>query len=282
MIIFFEGGRLGNQLFQYCGLKKICPDDEIYIYGMQSLKNNFAGVNTIRSNPMLDYLVRRIGQKRFHYLSKKLGIIGFIEEKKVGERSEFIRTPGMLKNVYFCETMYFQSEDLIDQVTAAQLGPKPAIMNRAKLITQKIPEHFNEKYFVHIRRGDYATFPYPNASAMLSMEWFSRQMDSVRKNSKAPYFIIVTDDVEYAKKYFGAMNDVYVSTESEEVDLGLMSMCEGGILSASSFAWWGAYLARRNNPNALFIAPKYWWGFPLGKWMPPNIKTSWIEYVETS
>ena len=117
---------------------------------------------------------------------------------------------------------------------------------------------------------------------MLPIEWFSKQMDLVRKNSKDPYFIIVTDDVEYAKKHFGAMHDVYISTESEEVDMGLMSMCKGGILSASSFAWWGAYLARKNYPNALFIAPKFWWGFPLGQWLPPNIETRWIKYVETS
>ena len=249
---------------------------------MQSLKNNFANVNTLYSNTFIDYIVRRIGQKRFHYLSKKLGLIGLIEEKIDGDKSEIIRTPGILKNVYFCETMYFQSEDLIDEVTATQLYPKPEILNRAKFIVENIPRNFNEKYFVHIRRGDYVTFPYPNASAMLSIDWFSKQMDSVRKNTKNPYFIIVTDDVEYAKKKFGAMHDVHVSTESEETDMGLMSLCEGGILSASSFAWWGAYLARRNNPNALFIAPKHWWGFPLGKWMPPNIKTSWIEYVETS
>ena len=248
---------------------------------MQSLKNNFAGVNTIRSNPMLDYLVRRIGQKRFHYLSKKLGIIGLIEGKIDGDKSEIIRTPGILKNVYFCETMYFQSEDLIDEVTAKQLRPKPEIMNRAKIIFQNIPGHFKEKYFVHIRRGDYATFPYPDASAMLSTKWFNKQMDLVRGNYKDPYFIIVTDDVEYAKKYFGPMHDVHVSTESEETDMGLMSMCDGGILSASSFAWWGAYLARKNNPDALFIAPKFWWGFPLGKWMPPNIETSWVKYVDT-
>ena len=280
MIIFFEGGRLGNQIFQYCGLKKISTSETIYIYGMKSLKKTFVGIKALKTNYFFDYLIRRIGQKRFLYLSKTLGIIGFIEERLENGEIKHIRYPGILKLIYFCDTVYFQSEKLINHSIASKLELAPSILSKAKKIIEGKPGDLSECYFIHIRRGDYATFPYPDASAMLPKEWYCKQMGLIKNYCPNPYFIIVTDDVIFAAQEFQNKPDVYISTESEAVDLGIMSLCKGGILSASSFSWWGAYLARKNNASGIFIAPKYWWGYPLKEWLPQNIETNWINYVD--
>lgn len=280
MIIFFEGGRLGNQLFQYSGLRKICLSDRLYIYGMHSLKKNFLDIKTIKSNVLFDYLMRRVGQKRLSFLSNKLRIIGFIEKKLVDGEIQYTRHPGIIKSIYFCPTVYFQSEKLIDKKTASELKLKPSILEKSQNIISYKPSHFSDCFFVHIRRGDYATFPSKELSAMLPKEWYCKQMDAVRARYSNPFFIIVTDDVIYAKDQFQNQADVFISCEQEEVDLGIMSLCKGGILSASSFSWWGAYLSRKNNPNSLYIAPKFWLGYQSREWIPSHIETNWISYVD--
>ena len=280
MIIFFEGGRLGNQLFQYSGLKKICLLDRIYIYGMDSLKNNFLGVDLIKSNFLFDYLMRRIGQKRLLFLSKKMRLIGFIEKIFTGEGIVYKRHSGLIKSLYFCPTFYFQSDDLIDHPTGSELKIKPSILENAQRIISRKPNNFSQSFFVHIRRGDYATFPSPSESAMLPKEWFFKQMDLVRALFPRAFFFIVTDDVDYVKKEFQNESGIYITCETEEVDFAIMGLCNGGILSASSFAWWGAYFSRKNNPSGLYIAPKFWLGYQSKKWVPPHIKTAWIKYVD--
>jgi hypothetical protein len=41
--------------------------------------------------------------------------------------------------------------------------------------------------------------------------------------------------------------------------MSIMSFCCAGILSASSFAWWGAFFAKTHDKdNSYFIAPNYW------------------------
>ena len=63
MIIFFEGGRLGNQLFQYCGLRKIDSTGPIYIYGMQALKNTLAVSTSLNQMDYLTTLLDALGKK---------------------------------------------------------------------------------------------------------------------------------------------------------------------------------------------------------------------------
>ena len=60
-----------------------------------------------------------------------------------------------------------------------------------------------------------------------------------------------------------------------------MGLCSHGILSASSFSWWGALYSKNFNKNKnYYIAPKFWVGHRLKKWIPNNFFTNWITYVE--
>jgi hypothetical protein len=62
-----------------------------------------------------------------------------------------------------------------------------------------------------------------------------------------------------------------------------MASCEGGVLSASSFSWCGAHLARRSLASrgltGTFIAPRYWVGHRRGEWYPFGYKFPWITYL---
>ena len=69
----------------------------------------------------------------------------------------------------------------------------------------------------------------------------------------------MSDDKYYLKDIFKESQTMYISENNLQIDLSIMSLCRYGILSASTFAWCGAYYANldKNNKN-FFVAPKYW------------------------
>ena len=133
---------------------------------------------------------------------------------------------------------------------------------------------------MHIRRGDYINYPNSEKPAVIPAFWYKKMMKEVRLLTCNPFFIVCTDDVPYAIEIFGDSLDVFISNgEKEDFDFALMSECDGGILSASSFAWWAAYFIHLRNPKALLFAPKYWIGHASNVWNPESIKTPWITYT---
>ncbi len=283
MIIFFEAGRLGNQLFQYCGLKKFKKKGPLFLVGMNSLKSMFPGIEVAGRSwleSLTAQLIYRLGTRRLNMMSKKIRLIGLIKEYRPVTGREFRVHNGLLKNIYYCDTAFFQSEKMIDHSIASKLQLKSELIEYASNIFKKLPIDRTKTFFVHVRRGDYTQWPSPVAPAVLPLKWYQKQMDLIRARYDDPFFIVVSDDAAYAAEMFGGCRDVFVSCETEEVDFALMTQCYGGgILSASSFSWWGAYFVRRANGDALLIAPLYWAGHRWGKWFPEGIETSWLNYA---
>lgn len=60
MLIFSECGRLGNQIFQYCGLKAIDEKGHLYLYGMNSLKEIFVGLEIMYSDVFVEHVMRNV------------------------------------------------------------------------------------------------------------------------------------------------------------------------------------------------------------------------------
>ena len=88
------------------------------------------------------------------------------------------------------------------------------------------------------------------------------------------------DDTLYLRSVFKESKNLIISNNLPETDLSIMSLCSYGILSASSFAWWGAFYAKiYNKKRNYFIAPKYWIGHRSKKWLPKNFFSKWITYV---
>ena len=115
--------------------------------------------------------------------------------------------------------------------------------------------------FVHARRGD-----------MLSANgwcykygYFRRAVKHIKENVKDPVFVFFTNtgSIEWCKenaKTFGldySKDKVYFvdwnAGEESYRDMQLMSHCKHGIITNSTFGWWGAYLIQ--NPNKITISP---------------------------
>ena len=98
---------------------------------------------------------------------------------------------------------------------------------------------------IHVRRGDYRPPhpipPTPKQYIEKALEYFP---------GKTPLF--VTHDREWVSEHFPGV--LCSNLPNDWDDMSLMILCHNHIIWASTFSWWGAWLANKNN----VIAPLYW------------------------
>jgi GR25 family glycosyltransferase involved in LPS biosynthesis len=87
--------------------------------------------------------------------------------------------------------------------------------------------------------------------------FYRRAIDYLCQHVKNPYFVIVTDNPQCVdQSIFRERNVDYMFIENniDYVEIYIMSMCKHNIISASTFAWWGAFL--NVNPDKIGIYDK--------------------------
>lgn len=116
--------------------------------------------------------------------------------------------------------------------------------------------------FIHARRGDMLS----SNGWCYKSGYFRSAVRHIKKNVNNPVFVFFTNtgSIEWCKenaKIFGldySKDKVFFvdwNTGDESFrDMQLMSHCKHGILTCSTFGWWGAYLI--NNPNKITISPE--------------------------
>lgn len=290
LIIFFENGRLGNQLSQYAGFKTLFSKDKILLFGCESLKEILL---LIDSNI---FILSKATFPRgfiflFHLFLTQLAswkIIGTIKEARTQDTYEVEKQPGLIFNLYLVKSCFFQHHKIINKLDL-NFQIRENLINKAKVWLQS-QEPWRDScslIFVHIRRGDYIVWPSREYPAVLDFSWYERMMSKLKKKIAHPLFLVVTDDIFYARDLFSQREDVIISNNSLYVDLALMSLCSHGILSASSFAWWGAWFSKNSDApfnkslstDRIYIAPKFWAGHRQETWLPPGFTSDWIEYL---
>lgn len=279
MLIFQQSGRLGNQVFQYSALKTLCQEnEELILLGFEEYQAVFDDIQAriINSrNP-------RWERKLYHQLYLKADslsqkkIISRLEESR--EVKKVIYECGIFNKIVFVAESYFQSESYISQEVTTSLTLKPTMVCSAqKLLNAISPEQV--PFFVHIRRGDYLKWPNQENPAILPASYYRDCIDCIRSRIPNVFFVFTSDDPFYVMDVFGKMENSYISKGSSVDDFALMSQCQGGILSASSFSWWAAYFSHLRCPKGIFLAPKFWAGHRLGTWYPRFIETSFLDYI---
>ena len=136
----------------------------------------------------------------------------------------------------------------------------PQFTSKRNLEFAEFLDHCNA-VFIHARRGD-----------MLSANgwcykygYFRRAVKHIKKNVDKPVFVFFTNtgSIDWCKensKTFGLdykKDRVYFvdwnTGEESYRDMQLMTHCKHGIITNSTFGWWGAYLIQ--NPNKITISP---------------------------
>lgn len=284
MIIICENGRLGNQIFQYNALKSIYNNERIVFLGFDDFSRLFKDTGIIAIG------AKYIGRKKLRLLTEIMKflaacrLIGVIEEKRRDQGYKIIKKFGFFFWISLVRSSHFQHNCLTEKVNV-NLQISEVEIQKAKTWLQSI-DYYNPKkeiVFVHIRRGDYVSYPNRKSPAVLPKKWYVDAISKLRCELENPLFVVLTDDVPYAEEFIENMADIVISPNEPMVDFSIMSLCSHGILSASSFAWWGAWFAKHNSKKgqySIFLAPNYWIGYRNKTWWPADFKFHWLTYLD--
>lgn len=114
---------------------------------------------------------------------------------------------------------------------------------------------------VHIRRGDYLSkVNQGKITTTNDNEYYLKAFNIAKQRLTNPTFCFFSDDIEWCKETFSKVlkNVVFVENQSSDaalIDLFSIAECEHGIMSPSTFSWWGNWL-RNPNKEGLVIYPK--------------------------
>lgn len=281
-LLLIENGRLGNQLFQYFAARHAAPRARIILVGFGSLQRcvHIAGQphNSWRLR-LLKRVIRRARRSRVVRCLARTRLISILGESHNQGQSVITFKAGLLRAVAVLDG-YFQDERI---ACSLDLSAAPLRACRVSQARRWIQQHARAEphhlYFLHVRRGDYLHWPSSESPAALPESWYFEQMAEIHARDGQCQFLAFSDDAPYLETLFSGDPRVTVATGTAEDDFFRMTQCHGGgILSASSFAWWATYYGWQACPSAFYIAPMHWWGWRRGSWRPPAIQTSWLHY----
>ena len=268
MLIFLGDGRIANQIFQYLFLKTIQDNNEkIIVSGFEELIevfqiNDFININ--KNNRWIRALLFRICKPILNFLSNKIIISSIvIKHEKVlnnyiRESTTFNSIHGIVKRITFVKLGFFQSEIFFDKYLANSLKFKEVYLITATELLNSIPNNCH-KIFVHIRRNDYKNFTVCGQSTLLPMSYYKDQIEWFMQNRKDCFFIFLGDETKFLSEEFRYVENKMISSNLHYgTDLAIMTQCNSGILSPSSFGWWGSYMMEERDT---VFAPKFWLGF---------------------
>jgi hypothetical protein len=277
MVIVKLAGGLGNQMFQYTAginlashLNCECKFDLDWFkshdahngFELDHVFNLNLSIATLKDKKqtfgIYKTLIRLIGDRLF---SKKLNFL----------RPNFLITEDRFTNILHPKNTphdlymvgYWQSEKYfldVEYKIRELFSFKYPVNNSTKHWQNSIQECPNS-ISLHVRRGDYIS-DHKSAAAMglCTLAYYKGAIKDIQSKIKEPYFFIFSDDLIWAREAFDFLPEAcFVDGNKGSdscLDVYLMSLCSHHILSNSSFSWWGAWLAKRN--QQVVIAPNPW------------------------
>lgn len=271
MIIFTGAGRLGNQLFQLYFLEGIRkPHETVLSVEMGQVIKYCDGFEKLHNTDSRSFATffDRIIKPALKILGKLHIISTAIEMHNTGYHKE---TKGILPITYAFG--FVQHDMYIKDCKNKDIRLKQEYIDEAK--KQLEPYAGMKKIFIHVRHGDYPEdMKLPDAYYRKALEHLMEKDPEIKDNG---LFVLLGDDQEWSRKMFGDLPHTYIPQNSLITDFAIMTQCDGGIISNSTFAWMGAYFCNCTLP---VIAPKYWTDFKNRKWYPLCIKTERFNFIE--
>ena len=284
MIFFFGEGRLGNQLFQYSFIKSIeNKEHAIVSYSFGNILELFGPIQSIINirNKNLKFFIRKFGLPLLDFIAQ----IKLITSYKIDTYTEngfivpdisYTKRKGLLPIIYIYPS-FAQSETFFKQNQIKNLVIQKIYLEKAEEFLAFIPNHFN-KIFVHVRRGDYVDFSILGKRGVtLPISYYRNRIEWYEENIENPFFVFLTDDPEFVECCFENVRNKVISNNSMMVDFTIITLCEYGVMSNSSFSWWATYMMK--NRKKVF-SPKYWLGWKSEVEFPKGITSSFAEVVE--
>lgn len=270
-----SNGRLGNQMFQYAGLRGIAANRgfDWVIPRPESYGDSNYGLFDC-------FIMSSVKEENFGFLNKQS-----VQTGQFHFSLDFFNNCADNVNLHD----YFQSEKYflnISDIIRRDFVFKDNILEPCKEIVGEL----NNPIFLHVRRGDYLNSQH--AHPVCSVGYYQRALSHFDSDSQV---LVFSDDIEWCRQQELFQDDRFMLSEYQELysqtcatndgrqnalipyfDLCMMSLCDGGIVANSSMSWWGAWLIE--NPTSRIIAPNPWFGpqykdYDMGDLLPE----SWIE-----
>ena len=252
-----SNGRLGNQMFQYAGLRGVAanrefdwvvPRPESYGDSNYGLFDCFKMSNVKEENfGMING--QNVATGQFHF-----------------NQDFFDRCPDNVNlHDYFQSPKYFSN---IEDQIREDFTFKAEILDPC----QDIMSDLENPIFIHVRRGDYVNSQ--NAHPVCPVEYYKEALTHF--DDEVPV-LVFSDDIDWCQEQELFAGDRFMLSEYNErypqscdtndgrqnalipyFDMCMMTLCSGGIMANSSMSWWGAWLI--SNPTQPIVAPKQWFG----------------------
>lgn len=240
MITIDLQGRIGNHLFQYAVCRSVAERNG-YNYWIDS--------NIWQGKILFDveYGIKD-GNIKYDYYE------GDIIEKKYNPDIFKVSDFTILRG-YFPTEKYFTYEQV-----KSWFKPKMRI------------EVEKDICYIHFRGKDYNREDYWNFY-QLPKDYYDVAIKYIIANYEIIKFIVVTDDISTAKKWFPELE---IISDTAIHDFYLLNAANYFISSNSTFSWWAAYLNRDN----IVIAPQGWHTYrTTKKFLPKDIEVERFKYI---
>jgi hypothetical protein len=266
-VIFVVGaGRLGNQLFQLANALRIRKPRELVLSlglgrALELVRHKQAIINCDSEwvYRIYDVILRRI-----------LGLLGSM--RAISRLTEEAITPrkGALPLVHVFG--YFQSEKFVPDSITDKLRTKRIATIAEDIVRSEAGGR--TPYFLHVRHGDYR-----GDNWVLPLSYYLRAIDLAREayGLENIHFFILGDDPDWETSMFSFLPYKTISRENLYIDLMIMAACGGGIISNSTFSWWGGYLCRCEYP---VFAPKYGANWIRKGWQQKDMPCKKFMFLE--
>jgi hypothetical protein len=270
IVVKAERGRLGNQLFQYGALRAMRPD-LLLLAGFDELFATFEDVPAWR----LPTCVSPSALAAFFGDDSTSERLRFRRVERIVAQRGPQQTPEQRRRLigYCVRDAFFQTDDPARTAHVLGLNFARTIKIEASALLQRFGLDGRPYAFVHVRGDDYRRWPSKERPAVLPARWYRACISEVRRAHPDAALVIFTDDVPLAQSLEQPDALVFPSS-SAGVDLLLMQGAIAGVISASTFSWWGSRFAAAQGAPGPFFAPEFWTGHPIGRWRAPGLRSS--------
>jgi hypothetical protein len=280
ILLFSTAGRLGNQLFHLAALDKLCHSRQIgVLFGSKDLRRHFHW-----QRPGV-FISSRGGERvlrMLHTLSRQ-GLACHCTEGKVETEfgsignGELLSLNGSRSPLLIVEKAFLQSDAWMRDDFTHMLTFRRPIVQSVDRFAERNCIDWNTAIFVHVRRGDYLDVNILSAGSPTPPACYYRNgIQRLQGRMHVSVVIFVTDDAAWVHQEFAYVNQKIVVSQSAPFDLCVMSKCASGVMSPSSFSWWGAMLGpQRVAP----VGPQYWLGWKRGIVYPAKIISSRFDPI---
>jgi len=250
-----SNGRLGNQMFQYAGLRGIAANKN---YDWVIPKPDSYGDSNYG---LFDC---------FEMSSVTENNFGFVEGQSIQtgcfhfSKDFFDDCPDNINlHDYFQSERYFEN---VSNIIRQDFTFKKEILDACLEVVSDL----SDPIFIHVRRGDY--LKQSDSHPVCPISYYEKSLKHFKSESPV---LVFSDDLNWCRENFTddrfmipTENPIYNHTADTNdgrlrsfipyYDLCMMSLCSGGIIANSSMSWWGAWLIK--NPSQPIVAPSPWFG----------------------